>query len=166
MVIAINEDGQEYDYPDEVKFTIRQNLQQDYINAAKFINYSDADVCILEHEFGIFGGDDGVFILPLLHRLEVPLIVTFHTVLRDPSYTQRSVVEEIGKQAARIVVMSKRAVDFLTDIYKIPREKIVLIEHGVPEFTKISSKQAKQKHGLTERKVLLTFGIAQQEQRD
>jgi glycosyltransferase involved in cell wall biosynthesis len=159
MVIAINEDGQEYDYPDEVKFTIRQNLQQDYVNAAKFINYSDADVCILEHEFGIFGGDDGVFILPLLHRLEVPLIVTFHTVLRDPSYTQRSVVEEIGKQAARIVVMSKRAVDFLADIYKIPREKIVLIEHGVPEFTKISSKQAKQKHGLTERKVLLTFGL-------
>jgi glycosyltransferase involved in cell wall biosynthesis len=159
MVIAINGDGHEYDYPDEVKFTIRQNLQQDYINAAKFINYSDAEVCILEHEFGIFGGDDGVFILPLLHRLEVPLIVTFHTVLRDPSYTQRAVVEEIGKQAARIVVMSKRAVDFLADIYKIPREKIVLIEHGVPEFTKISSKQAKQKHGLTERKVLLTFGL-------
>jgi len=159
MIVAINEDGQEYDYPEEVRHVIQQNHQQDYIEASKFINYSDTEVCILEHEFGIFGGDEGVFILPLLHRLEIPLIVTFHTVLRDPSYTQRSVVEEIGKKAARIVVMSKRAVDFLVDIYKIPKEKIVLIEHGVPEFNKISHKQAKQKHGLTGRKVLLTFGL-------
>lgn len=159
IVVAINEDGQQYDYPDEVRHTIRQNHQRDYIEAAKIINYSDAEVCILEHEFGIFGGDDGVFILPLLHRLNVPLIVTFHTVLKDPSYTQRSVVEEIGRKAARIVVMSKRAVNFLNEIYNIPTEKIVLIEHGVPEFNKISHKVAKQKHGLNGRKVLFTFGL-------
>lgn len=159
IVIAINEDGQKYEYPNEVRHIIRQNHQRDYIEAAKLINYSDAEVCILEHEFGIFGGDDGVFILPLLHRLEVPLIVTFHTVLKDPSYTQRSIVEEIGRKAARIVVMSKRAVNFLTKIYNIPPEKIMLIEHGVPEFNKISHKVAKQKHGLTGRKVLFTFGL-------
>jgi glycosyltransferase involved in cell wall biosynthesis len=159
MIIAINENEQSYNYPDEVKHIIRQNHQRDYIESAKFINYSDADVCILEHEFGIFGGDDGVFVLPLIHRLEIPLIVTFHTVLKSPSYTQRSIVKEIGKKAARIVVMSKQAVDFLADIYKIPREKIVFIEHGVPEFYNISSKQAKQKHGLTGKKVLFTFGL-------
>jgi glycosyltransferase involved in cell wall biosynthesis len=159
MIIAINENENSYDYPEEVKYVIRQNQQNDYIEASKLINYSDAEVCILEHEFGIFGGDDGVFILPLLHRLEVPLLVTFHTVLKEPSYTQRSIVEEIGKKAARIVVMSKRALDFLSDIYKIPKEKVVLIEHGVPEFDKLSRKQAKQKHGLTGKKVLLTFGL-------
>ncbi len=159
MILAINEDDQEYEYPEEVKYTIRQNHQRDYIEAAKFINFSDSQVCILEHEFGIFGGDDGVYILPLLHRLEVPLIVTFHTVLRDPSYTQRSIVEEIGKKAARIVVMSNHAFDFLVNIYNVPREKIMLIEHGVPEFDKIAPKLAKQKHGLSGRKVLLTFGL-------
>ncbi|WP_010419400.1 glycosyltransferase family 4 protein [Anaerophaga thermohalophila] len=159
MVVAINEDGSQYEYPEEVKHVIRQNHQRDYINAAKVINYSDAGVCILEHEFGIFGGDDGVYILPLLHRLEVPLIVTFHTVLKDPSYTQRSIVQEIGKKAARVVVMSRRAVEFLEDIYHIPKEKITLIEHGVPEFDKISRKAAKEKHGLENRKVLLTFGL-------
>ncbi|MFW5821849.1 MAG: glycosyltransferase family 4 protein [Tangfeifania sp.] len=159
MIVAINENEQNYDYAEEVKHVIRQNQQSDYIEAAKYINYSDAEVCILEHEFGIFGGDDGVFILPLIHRLEIPLIVTFHTVLKEPSYTQRSIVEEIGKKAARIVVMSKRAMDFLSDIYKIPKEKIVLIEHGVPEFDKISRKQAKQKNGLTGKKVLFTFGL-------
>lgn len=159
MVLAINEDGSEYEYPDEVKHVIRQNHQRDYVNAARSINFSDADVCVLEHEFGIFGGDDGVFILPLLHRLEVPLIVTFHTVLREPSYTQRSIVEEIGKKAARIVVMSRRAVTFLEEIYHIPAEKIELIEHGVPEFEKISRKVAKERHGLEKKKVLFTFGL-------
>lgn len=158
-IIAINENEQIHNYPDEVKYVIRQNHQRDYVESAKFINYSDANVCILEHEFGIFGGDDGVFILPLIHRLEIPLIVTFHTVLKEPSYTQRSIVEAIGKKAARIVVMSKRAVEFLATIYKIPREKIVLIEHGVPEFDKISRKRAKQKNGLTGKKVLFTFGL-------
>ncbi len=90
-----------------------RSRQRDYVTAARQINFSDADVCILEHEFGIFGGDDGVYILSLIHRLDLPLIVTLHTVLKDPSYTQRSIVEEIGKRAARIIVMSKRAIDFL-----------------------------------------------------
>ncbi len=121
------------------------------MTAAKQINYSDADVCILEHEFGIFGGDDGVYILSLIHRLELPLIVTLHTVLNDPSYTQRSIIEDIGNRAARIVVMSKRAVDFLTDIYHIPREKIDYIEHGVPDFKKVSSADIKKKFNFEDR---------------
>jgi glycosyltransferase involved in cell wall biosynthesis len=158
-VIAINEDGQEHDYPEEVMLTIRQNRQRDYITAAKKINFSDADVCILEHEFGIFGGNDGVYILSLLHRLEIPLIVTLHTVLNNPSYTQRSIIQEIGNKAARITVMSKRAIDFLTNIYNIPQEKIDYIEHGVPDFKKVSRKEIKKKYNLEGRKVLLTFGL-------
>jgi len=159
MVIAINEEGKACKYPEEVKHVIRQNHQCDYPEVAQQINAGDAEVCILEHEFGIFGGDDGVFILSLLHRLKVPLIVTFHTVLDCPSYTQRSIIEEIGRKAARIVVMNKLAIKFLTEIYAIPKEKIVNIEHGVPEFKKISNKEAKQKHGVSTRKVLLTFGL-------
>ena len=151
QVIAIDRNEQDLDYPEEVKLTIRQNRQRDYVTAAKQINYSDADVCILEHEFGIFGGDDGVYILSLIHRLELPLIVTLHTVLNDPSYTQRSIIEDIGNRAARIVVMSKRAVDFLTDIYHIPREKIDYIEHGVPDFKKVSSADIKKKFNFEDR---------------
>jgi glycosyltransferase involved in cell wall biosynthesis len=158
-VIAINEDEQDHDYPEEVMLTIRQNRQRDYITAAKKINFSDADVCILEHEFGIFGGDDGVFILSLIHRLELPLIVTLHTVLNNPSYTQRSIIEEIGARAARITVMSKRAIDFLTNIYSIPQDKIDYIEHGVPDFKKASPADIKKKYNFEGRKVILTFGL-------
>jgi hypothetical protein len=116
---------EEYDgYPDEVKLKIRQEYQRDYLEAAKFINLSGADVCILEHEFGIFGGQNGVYILPLLHRLEVPLIVTLHTILKRPSYNEMAVLQEICKMANRVVVMSNRAVDFLINIYKVPKSRI------------------------------------------
>lgn len=158
-VIAIDEGGQDHEYPEEVMITIRQNRQRDYVTAARQINFSDAGVCILEHEFGIFGGDDGVYILSLIHRLDLPLIVTFHTVLKDPSYTQRSIVEEIGKRAARIIVMSKKAIDFLTNIYNIPREKIDFIEHGVPDYQQVSRADIIKKYNFENRQVLLTFGL-------
>ena len=84
FVIAMDDQEDAYDYPEEVQFTIQQEQQGDYIEAARFINLSGADVCVLEHEFGIFGGQNGVYILPLLHRLEIPLMVTLHTVLKTP----------------------------------------------------------------------------------
>lgn len=131
FVVAVNdsESLQEYEYPQEVKYVIRQNHQKDYIRAANYINTSDADVCIMEHEFGIYGGESGIYILPLLNRLEKPLISILHTVLREPSYVQKIIVREIAEQSAKIIVMSNRAVEFLTTIYDIPAEKIQIIEH-------------------------------------
>src|SRR4030095_1802850 len=76
LVVAMDDQEETYDYPEEVQFSISQEQQGDYIEAARFINLSGADICILQHEFGIFGGQSGVYILPLLHRLEIPLVVT------------------------------------------------------------------------------------------
>lgn len=81
FIIAMDDPNKKLIYPEEVKLTIRQELQEDYLAAAKYINVSGADCCILQHEFGIFGGQDGIYILPLLHELEIPLIVTLHTVM-------------------------------------------------------------------------------------
>lgn len=158
-VLAINDPGEEYDYPEEVKFVIRQEHQRDYVDAAKFINFSDADLCILEHEYGIFGGESGVYILPLINRLEVPLLVTFHTVLKEPSFIQRSIVQQIGEKASNVIVMSHRAVRYLSDLYQIKRKKIALIEHGVPSFDTLPQEQVKKKFNFQDRKVLFTFGL-------
>ncbi len=160
-VIAIDNPGYEgeYDYPAEVKFTIRQEHQRDYINAAKQINLGDSQACILNHEFGIFGGNDGVYVLPMLHRLKVPLIVTFHTILREPSFVQKNIIQEISKIANKVVVMSQKAVYFLVNTYNIPEEKIALIEHGVPDYRSLSHKKIKEKYGFADRKVLFTFGL-------
>ena len=158
FIVALNDNEIDYRYPEEVKSTIRQDHQRDYLNAAEFINLSGADLCILEHEFGIFGGQNGIYILPLLHRLEIPLIVTLHTILKNPSYNEKAVLQEICKMAHRIVVMSHKAIDFLTGIYDVPKEKIVFIEHGVPDI-QFSPEKAKKDFKLETKKVLLTFGF-------
>lgn len=133
VVVAINDGEQEYDYPPEVGFVIRQQCRDDYVRAAAWIRRWGADICVLQHEFGIFGGDCGVYVLSLLHALDIPFIATFHTVLKDPLYLQKLIVREIARLAAGVVVMSRKAVAFLDNIYEIPAEKIHLIAHGVPE---------------------------------
>ncbi len=60
FVVALNDNNLEYEYPQQVKLTIRQEHQADYLKAAKFINLSGTDICVLEHEFGIFGGQGGI----------------------------------------------------------------------------------------------------------
>ena len=158
FVVALNDNDLTYKYPEEVKSIIRQDHQEDYLKAVKYINLSGADVCILQHEFGIFGGQSGVYILPLLHRLEIPLVVTLHTILKTPSYNERAVLKEICKMAHKIVVMSHKAVNFLVSIYDIPKEKIALIEHGVPDIH-FGSEKSKKEFKLENKKVLLTFGF-------
>jgi len=159
FVVAMNDQNQTYDYPEIVKHTIRQEYQKDYLQAAKYINYSNAEICILQHEFGIFGGKNGVFILSLIYKLGIPLIVTFHTVLKSPSGNEKMIVQEIGKKAEKIVVMSKLAIDFLIHIYNLPQQKIELIEHGVPDFDFIKRRTYKKKLNLEDKKSLLTFGL-------
>ena len=157
-IVALNDNDLTYKYPEEVKITIRQDYQEDYLEAVKYINLSGADLCILEHEFGIFGGQSGVYILPLLHRLEIPIIVTLHTILKTPSYIEKAILKEICKMASKIVVMSHKAVEFLTSIYDVPKAKIALIEHGVPDIH-FSPEKSKKEFKLENKKVLLTFGF-------
>jgi len=161
FVVAMNDTDtlDEYEYPKDVKYVIRQENQKDYIRAADYINTSLADACILEHEYGIFGGESGVYILPLLARLQKPLITIFHTILKDPNYMQLTVLREVAKYSSRIVVMSHRAVGFLTSIYGIPYEKIQLIEHGVPDLEPKAANPVKQSLAFKGKKVLFTFGL-------
>ncbi|WP_153801199.1 glycosyltransferase family 4 protein [Foetidibacter luteolus] len=154
-----SEDVDEYDYPPEVKFIVRQEQQEDYIKAAQYINNSDADVCLLEHEFGIFGGQSGIYVLPLLHRLKKPLVCVMHTILQHPNYIQKVITKEIAKNCSKIVVMSKRAVEFLENIYDVPREKIEMIEHGVPDFELPVANPFSNITAFKNKKILLTFGL-------
>jgi glycosyltransferase involved in cell wall biosynthesis len=160
-VVALNdtEHIDSYEYPEEVKYQIRQENQKDYIRAADYINTSLVDVCIMEHEFGIYGGENGVYILPLIARLQKPLVTILHTILKDPNYMQLTIIREIAKHSARIVVMSHRAVSFLTSIYGIPFSKIQLIEHGVPDLEALVDNPVKTSLPFKDKKVLFTFGL-------
>src|SRR5688572_16519562 len=88
VVLALNdsEDLDQYKYPEEVKYIIRQQNQDDYLKAAAFVNSEAIDACILQHEFGIYGGENGIFILQFLNAVDKPLISILHTVLRSPTF--------------------------------------------------------------------------------
>lgn len=159
FIVAINDEGCAYDYPDQVKTTIRQNHQRDYLKAAQFINASGADVCLLEHEFGIFGGMSGLYILSLISELKIPVVTTLHTVLKNPSYHEKRIIKVIAKVSQKLVVMSNPAVEFLVRIYGIPKNKIELIPHGAPECDLSLGRQNRKKLGFENRKILLTFGL-------
>ena len=159
-VIAINADNiGEYDYPPEVEFVIRQNEPEDYRDAVEFINNSDADICILQHEFGIFGGEAGIYILSLVSQLKKPLITIFHTVLERPSGQQKIAIQNIAKKSDRAVVMGTYAIQMLQQIYNIPKQKIAYIEHGAPDMEILSGNPLQDDELFRGHQVLLTFGL-------
>ena len=119
MSIAVTDPGGQYEYPGEVKYEIRQAVKGDYARAAEFVNYSDVRLVSIQHEYGIFGGDDGAYILDFLTALRVPAIATLHTVLKRPSDSQRAIVQRMARQCARLVVMSKVAADLLGASYGV-----------------------------------------------
>jgi glycosyltransferase involved in cell wall biosynthesis len=158
FVVAINNQENDYEYSDNVKFTIQQNMLADYIKAAHHINYSGAKVCLLQHEYGIFGGESGVFLLTLVNRLKIPLVVTFHTLLDKPSFMQLSIIQSLCKKAVAVVVMSQKGIKFLGDAFQV-KDNIYKIEHGVPDIITDSKATVKNTFNLSDRKILLTFGL-------
>ena len=158
FIVAIDDAKESLHYPDEVKFVISEQMQEDYLKAAQYINMSGAECCILEHEYGIFGGQDGVYILPLIHQLDIPLVVTLHTVLQSPTYSQKEIMQNICHRANRIVVMSHKAIEMLIEIYGVDPDKIRYIEHGVPDL-EFDQQAVKKEFKLENRKIILTFGF-------
>ncbi|MFH1296910.1 MAG: glycosyltransferase [Bacteroidota bacterium] len=158
-VIAMNEPGQRYDYPPIVSHALDDSDKENYLRAAEYINQSGATICLLQHEFGIFGGNSGLLILTLLKQVNIPIITTLHTVLEQPSFHQKEVIKKIGMYSDKLVVMSKLAIDFLIYHFDLPREKIIQIEHGVPDFQLFRTNDPGKSGIFKDKKTLLTFGL-------
>ena len=157
--IALNDVQKGYHYPARVQFEINQNVIQEYILAASVLNINQTDVVCLQHEYGIYGGPSGSYILHLLRDLRMPVVTTLHTVLKDPSNEQRDVMTKIIDLSERVVVMAKLAIEFLVDIYKVDREKITFIHHGIPDTPFIDPNYYKDLFGVEGRRLILTFGL-------
>jgi len=160
-IAALHNVNDEINYPQEVKYIINQFELEDYKATAAKINESDIDLVIVQHEYGIFGGNDGLYILSLLNRLKVPFVNVFHTILKEPSYSIKYITKEISRLAAGIVVMSNKGKKFLNEIYDVPSTKIKIIQHGVPDYILNDDirVELKKKHNLCDKKVMLTFGL-------
>lgn len=157
--IVMNDNPEGYAYPEKVRFEINQNKLSDYRVAAEFLAINQIDVVCVQHEFGIFGGQAGGHLLNLLGELRMPVVTTLHTVLKDPEPEYREVMRKLTELSDRLIVMSRKAVDFLVDIYDVPAEKIAFIHHGIPDIPFIDPNYYKDQFGVEGKKVLLTFGL-------
>lgn len=146
-------------YGDDVLFDFKQDEKRDYTVAAHRINASGASLVMVEHEYGIFGGEDGIYLLELLRHLQVPYMVTCHTVLPNPSPTQQEVLRQICLGSTGVVVMSKLSRRMLGEVYGVVDKTVFVMHHGVPQFTRQNREQVKQEEGLGSNIVVSTFGF-------
>jgi glycosyltransferase involved in cell wall biosynthesis len=157
--VSVNDIQGGYKYPQVVHFEIEEQDLSSYLRAADFLNISDVDIVCLQHEFGIFGGPAGGHILALLRELRMPVVITFHTILREPKVDQRRVMHELVALSTRLVVMAERGRQMLQEIYQAPPAKIDLIPHGIPDVGFVDPTYFKDQFGVEGRVVLLTFGL-------
>jgi len=165
-IAAMNENSYStYNYPKYVNLQIDQNDQESYLIAAEKLNRNKRvkAVCV-QHEFGLFGGEFGEFIIPFLEELQKPVVTTFHSVLPgmpDIERHRKYVVKKICENSDKIVVISGYGKEILENRkkYSIPAEKIAVVPHGVPYIPFREEEKAKRELGFQGRKILSTFGL-------
>jgi glycosyltransferase involved in cell wall biosynthesis len=112
--------------------TIAQSVRGDYVRTARMLGRLDVDVVLLQHEYGIFGGRDGEYVLSFARELAQPLVVTLHTVLSEPTPHQAEVLTELCGEAELVIVMTDTALRLLVDSGTCPAEKVRVVPHGAP----------------------------------
>ena len=157
LVLAMNDAGKRYPYPERVRFEIAEADVGSYRRAADFLNVNAVDVVSLQHEYGIFGGKAGGHVLGLLRELRMPVVTTLHTILADPNPQQRDAMDEIARLSERIVVMSEHGAELLRRVHGVPDEKIDYIPHGIAGVP--GARRSKDQLGVEGNLVILTFGL-------
>ncbi|HEX4535569.1 MAG TPA: glycosyltransferase [Candidatus Acidoferrum sp.] len=158
LALPVNDIEEGYSYPARVRFELCEANLASYRQAADFLNFSNIDLVCLQHEYGIFGGPAGAYILELLRRLQMPVVSTLHTVLREPNSEQRIVMEEIAHLSDRLIVMSRQSAEILQEVFHVPLEKIDLIPHGIPDLPFADPNFYKDGFGTEGKDIVLTFG--------
>ncbi len=147
-------------YPkSRVAYIIKDTDQISFVEAAHKINASRTDVVNIQHEYGLYGGSWGRYILDFMDVLEKPIVTTLHTVMPKPPEEAKAVMREIYRLSAEVVVPGHVGVDILNKAYDLRPEKVRVIPHGVPDVPFISSERPKKKLGFSRRFVLGSFGL-------
>jgi glycosyltransferase involved in cell wall biosynthesis len=156
FVLAVNDVGRHHVYPPRVQFEIEEPDLVSYRRATDLLNVKNVDVLSVQHEYGIFGGKAGSHVLALLRGLRMPVVTTLHTILEEPSDRQRHVMDELVALSSRLVVMTEEGCTILREVHHVPREKIDVIPHGIPN---VPEGDYREQLGVTGKSVMLTFGL-------
>jgi glycosyltransferase involved in cell wall biosynthesis len=160
QVIAINPEGRQYAYGPRVRWAIERDELDSYKRVARAINRSRVQLVSIQHEYGLFGGEYGDYLLTFLRALEKPTTLTMHTVLENPDPAMQRVTEDLARAASTVVVLAERAKVILAEHYpRVDGDKVHFIPHGTPEVEFALSGRFKKALGLDGRTVLATFGF-------
>ena len=158
-ILAINDRGGSYDYSANVKLQLERDERESYLEVAQKINKSNIKALNLQHEFGLFGGSWGEYLIDFLQELDKPVITTFHTILEDPNSEADRVMREIIEHSNRLVVLARVGARILEQVYDTLPDKVRYIPHGCPNVPFLESKPIKNILGYGDRVVLSTFGL-------
>ncbi|MNF24987.1 Spore coat protein SA [compost metagenome] len=159
-VCALENTKDHFIYGDEVKYTLLATSLDDYRLVAEKINErKDIGLVCIQHEFGLFGGDYGDYILPFILALNKPIVTAFHTVLPNPDEKRKKVVHAITDLSDRIIILTKNSRTLLTNYYGCEESKTVLIPHGTHTILWDQKEKLKSKYDLLNRIVMATFGL-------
>lgn len=146
-------------YPLEVTRRIARDVLPDYLSAARWIDERPFRVVSLQHEYGIWGGQDGAYVLDFVKALRTPVVATLHTVLQNPTPSQRRILTELVHAVAETVVMSTAAASLMTRSYGIDPARLEIVAHGVPQLPLVAPDTVKPQLGLAGHTVILSFGL-------
>lgn len=141
--------------PAEVVTRIRQDRRDDYSTAAHALERHGVDVVMIEHEYGIFGGDDGAHVLALASELRRPIVLTLHTVLSSPTAGQRETLRALCSLATLVCVFTETARRMVLDARLVSPERVRVVPHGGP--TTLLPRPGGT--AVVGRPVLATFGL-------
>jgi glycosyltransferase involved in cell wall biosynthesis len=158
-IVALHPADEPGPYPAEVHHRIRRDVQADYVSVARALNDCSVDVVSIQHEYGIWGGNDGAYVLDFVRALRMPAVATLHTVLRHPTLSQRRILTELVDASAATVVMSRAAASLLTRAYDVEPTRLEIVAHGVPDLPLVAPDTMKPRLGLQGRTVILSFGL-------
>ncbi|WKL58391.1 glycosyltransferase family 4 protein [Asticcacaulis sp. ZE23SCel15] len=158
-VVAMNDPNGAYDYPDVVTDQIAQNDPEAYRRLAASLNADGIDVMFVQHEFGIFGGPAGEYLIECLERLNMPVVTTLHTVLETPNDDQKRVMAALIRVSSTLITMAERGAKILREVYKVPDAQILVVPHGAPSRPLGDTERFKEVFGVGGQKTLMTFGL-------
>lgn len=159
-VVAASRYPGEVSYGPEVVAEVCEGDPASYREAAEALNDLGVDVVLLQHEAGLYGGQDGYLILDFARRLEAPLVTVVHSARPDPTPTQRHVLIRLARRSHRVVALSSRARGLLESVYAVPAAKTALIPRGVqdPPPPAVVAR-VRERLGAGDRPVVVTPGV-------
>lgn len=155
----VSVDDETYHYGGAVSYHINDNDPSSFIKAARYLSRAPIEIVNLHHEYGLYGGEAGEFVLKFYQHIRKPVVTTLHSVLNKHSSKRAWVTQKILDASASVVVMTDVAKEMLLEIFTIDEDKIEVIPHGVPNIRPNQSHAAKRELGFEKRFVLATFGL-------